>query len=131
MKAFRSGNTDILIATDVAARGLDVSGVEAVINYDVPQDIEYYVHRIGRTGRAGQSGRAFTLVVGREVFKVKDIERACKTKIESRALPSAVDLTNVKAKNVFQQVEQNSVKVAAERVSVFVFHQHQIMIPER
>ncbi len=104
MKAFRSGSTDILIATDVAARGLDVSGVEAVINYDVPQDIEYYVHRIGRTGRAGQSGRAFTLVVGREVFKVKDIEKACKTKIESRTLPSAVDLTNVKAKNVFQQV---------------------------
>lgn len=104
MKAFRSGSTDILIATDVAARGLDVSGVEAVINYDVPQDIEYYVHRIGRTGRAGQSGRAFTLVVGREVFKVKDIERACKTKIESRTLPSAVDLTNIKAKNVFQQV---------------------------
>ncbi len=104
MKAFRSGTCDILIATDVAARGLDVNEVEAVINYDIPQDIEYYVHRIGRTGRAGKSGRAFTLVVGREVFKIKEIERACKTRIESRSLPSAADLTDIKAKNVFQQV---------------------------
>ena len=59
MRAFRTGRTDILVATDVAARGIDVDDVEAVFNYDVPQDDEYYVHRIGRTGRAGREGKAF------------------------------------------------------------------------
>lgn len=62
MKGFRSGKTEILIATDVAARGIDVDDVEAVFNYDIPQDDEYYVHRISRTGRAGRTGRAFTFV---------------------------------------------------------------------
>ena len=65
MNSFRNGRTDILIATDVAARGIDVDDVEAVFNYDIPQDDEYYVHRIGRTGRAGREGKAFSLVVGR------------------------------------------------------------------
>lgn len=69
MNLFRGGRTNILIATDVAARGIDVNDVEAVYNYDVPEDIEYYVHRIGRTGRAGKTGRSFTLVVGREAYK--------------------------------------------------------------
>ena len=81
MNGFRNGRTDILVATDVAARGIDVDDVEAVFNYDVPQDDEYYVHRIGRTGRAGREGRAFTLVVGKEIYKLKDIQRYCKTKI--------------------------------------------------
>ena len=81
MKSFRSGKTDILIATDVAARGIDVDDVEAVFNYDIPQDDEYYVHRIGRTGRAGRTGRSFTFVKGKEVYKLKDIMRYCKTKI--------------------------------------------------
>ena len=80
MKGFRSGKIEILIATDVAARGIDVDDVEAVFNYDVPQDDEFYVHRIGRTGRAGRVGKAFTFVVGREVYKLKDIQRYCKTK---------------------------------------------------
>ena len=82
MTGFKNGGTEILIATDVAARGLDVDDVEAVINFDVPEDIEYYVHRIGRTGRAGRKGRAFTLVVGRELYKIRDIERYCHTRIE-------------------------------------------------
>ena len=63
MNSFRNGTTEILIATDVAARGLDVDDVEAVFNFDIPQDVEYYVHRIGRTGRAGRKGRSFTLVL--------------------------------------------------------------------
>ena len=67
MKGFRTGRTEILVATDVAARGIDVDDVEAVFNYDIPQDDEYYVHRIGRTGRAGREGMAFSLVVGKEV----------------------------------------------------------------
>ncbi len=75
MQGFRDGNTDILVATDVAARGIDVDDVEAVFNYDLPQDDEYYVHRIGRTGRAGRTGKSFTFIVGREVYKLKDIQR--------------------------------------------------------
>ena len=84
MNGFRNGRTEILVATDVAARGIDVDDVEAVFNYDVPQDDEYYVHRIGRTGRAGRSGMAFTLVVGKEVYKLRDIMRYCKTKIKCK-----------------------------------------------
>ena len=67
MQGFRTGKTEILVATDVAARGIDVDEVEAVFNYDLPQDDEYYVHRIGRTGRAGREGRAFSFVSGKEV----------------------------------------------------------------
>lgn len=89
MSRFRGGNLEILIATDVAARGIDVDDVEAVFNYDVPQDIEYYVHRIGRTGRAGREGKAFTLVAGREIYKIREIERVCKTKMEEKKVPSA------------------------------------------
>ena len=94
MNLFRGGRMDVLIATDVAARGIDVDDVEAVFNYDVPEDIEYYVHRIGRTGRAGKTGRSFTLVSGKEVYKIRDIERVCHTKIRERNIPSAADITS-------------------------------------
>lgn len=104
MNLFRGGRMDILIATDVAARGIDVDDVEAVFNYDVPDDIEYYVHRIGRTGRAGKAGRSFTLVVGREMYKIRDIERVCHTKIRERNIPSAADITSVKAEKVLEEV---------------------------
>nr|MCR5774411.1 DEAD/DEAH box helicase [Lachnospiraceae bacterium] len=104
MSGFRSGGTEILIATDVAARGIDIDDVEAVINYDVPDDIEYYVHRIGRTGRAGRKGRAFTLVVGRELYKIRDIERHCHTRIESRHIPNATDVKASKAQSVLDSV---------------------------
>jgi ATP-dependent RNA helicase DeaD len=70
MGSFRKGSIDILIATDVAARGIDVDDVDMVINYDVPQDVEYYIHRIGRTGRAGKSGRAITFVSPRDFTKL-------------------------------------------------------------
>ncbi|MDY3853906.1 MAG: DEAD/DEAH box helicase [Butyribacter sp.] len=103
MNGFRNGRTDILVATDVAARGIDVDDVEAVFNYDVPQDEEYYVHRIGRTGRAGRSGRAFTLVVGREIYKLKDIQRYCKTKIKRQPIPSADDVTDIKAEKILER----------------------------
>jgi ATP-dependent RNA helicase DeaD len=104
MNSFRNGKTEILVATDVAARGIDVDDVEAVFNYDVPQDDEYYVHRIGRTGRAGREGRAFTLVVGREVFKLRDIMRYCKTKIKLQPIPSVNDVTAVKAEKILEKV---------------------------
>ena len=104
MNLFRSGRINILIATDVAARGIDVSGVEAVFNYDIPEDIEYYVHRIGRTGRAGKSGKSFTLVGSREMYKLRDIERICHTRIEERKVPSAKEITRVKSQKVFGEV---------------------------
>ncbi len=104
MNLFRSGRINILIATDVAARGIDVSGVEAVFNYDIPEDIEYYVHRIGRTGRAGKSGKSFTLVGGREMYKLREIEKICHTKIEERHVPNAKEITRVKSSKVFAEV---------------------------
>ena len=103
MNGFRNGRTDILVATDVAARGIDVDDVEAVFNYDVPQDDEYYVHRIGRTGRAGREGRAFTLVVGKEIYKLKDIQRYCKTKIRRQPIPSLNDVAAIKVEKLLEQ----------------------------
>jgi ATP-dependent RNA helicase DeaD len=104
MKKFRDGKTDILVATDVAARGIDVDDVEAVFNYDLPQEDEYYVHRIGRTGRAGRAGMAFTFVIGREVYKLKDIQRHCKTKIIARPIPTRDDVSSIIAEKILGQV---------------------------
>lgn len=106
MNSFRKGRTEILVATDVAARGIDVDDVEAVFNYDIPQDDEYYVHRIGRTGRAGREGIAFSLVVGREVYKLRDIQRYCKTRIVPQAIPSLDDITEIKAEKVLSQAKE-------------------------
>ena len=106
MASFRMGTCDVLIATDVAARGIDIGDVEAVINFDVPQEIEYYVHRIGRTGRAGRNGRSFTLVVGREIYKIRDIERVCKTKMKARALPTSADINHAKGQKVLAEVTE-------------------------
>ncbi len=106
MKMFRTGRIDLLLATDVAARGIDVSGVDAVFNFDIPEDIEYYVHRIGRTGRAGKSGMSFTLVTGREMYKLRDIERICHTKIEERQVPAAKEITRAKAQKIFNEVTE-------------------------
>lgn len=106
MNDFRKGKTEILIATDVAARGIDVDDVDIVFNYDLPQDEEYYVHRIGRTGRAGKSGLAFSFVTGKEVYKLKDIERYCKTKIMARQIPSLDDVKNTRIDNLFDDVRE-------------------------
>ncbi len=93
-----------MIATDVAARGIDVDDVEAVFNYDIPQDDEYYVHRIGRTGRAGRTGRSFTFVKGKEVYKLKDIMRYCKTKIYAMPVPSLNDVNQIKIEKVMEKI---------------------------
>ncbi len=105
MERFRNGNVDILVATDVAARGIDVDDVDVVFNYDVPQDEEYYVHRIGRTGRAGRSGKAFTFVVGREIYKLKDIQRYTNTKIKLEKAPTFQDVEEVKMSMLMEQVK--------------------------
>jgi len=105
MNGFRNGKTEILVATDVAARGIDVDDVEAVFNYDLPQDDEYYVHRIGRTGRAGRCGQAFTFVKGKEVYKLKDIQRYCKTKILARPIPSMDDVAQMRLEKIMQNID--------------------------
>jgi ATP-dependent RNA helicase DeaD len=92
MKKFREGTIEVLIATDVAARGIDVDNVNLVINYDIPEDIEYYVHRIGRTGRAGKTGISYTFVTGRQISLLKTIERFTKTKIKRKPVPSLTDI---------------------------------------
>ncbi len=107
MSDFRSGKTEILIATDVAARGIDVDDVDIVFNYDLPQDEEYYVHRIGRTGRAGRSGMAFSFVSGKEVYKLKEIERYCKTKVKVKQIPTMDDVKNRKLDQLFGQIREN------------------------
>lgn len=106
MQGFRTGKTDILVATDVAARGIDVDEVEAVFNYDLPQDDEYYVHRIGRTGRAGRQGRAFSFASGKEVYKIKEIQRYCKTKIYAQNVPSPNDVASTKIENILGEIDR-------------------------
>ena len=91
MNKFRNGQISILVATDVAARGLDVSGVSHVFNFDLPQEIDSYVHRIGRTGRAGKEGIALTFVEPRELPHLKTIEKTIQRKLEKTKLPSATD----------------------------------------
>ncbi|MDO5845966.1 MAG: DEAD/DEAH box helicase [Methanocorpusculum sp.] len=96
MARFRAGAIDVLIATDVAARGIDVDDVDIVFNYDVPQDVEYYVHRIGRTGRAGRTGKSVTFVAPREIYKLRDIQRYAKIKIAKTPIPSLDDVAEMK-----------------------------------
>ncbi len=106
MGAFRRGEIEILVATDVAARGIDIEGIEAVVNYDVPQDEEYYVHRIGRTGRAGKSGRAFTFVSGREIHKLRDIQRYSGARIQQQAIPSPVEVQEARVNLLVTRVRE-------------------------
>lgn len=100
LTGFRKGELKILVATDVAARGIDVHNVDAVFNFDIPLDPEYYVHRIGRTGRAGKTGKAFSFVSGRDEFRrLKLIENYARIRIERRDVPSqkeVLDITKVK-----------------------------------
>ncbi|WP_047152565.1 DEAD/DEAH box helicase [Aneurinibacillus tyrosinisolvens] len=88
MQSFRDATIELLVATDVAARGIDVGNVSHVVNYDIPQDPESYVHRIGRTGRAGRKGIAMTLITPREMKQLRTIEKISKSAIESRTVPS-------------------------------------------
>lgn len=111
MGKFRKGHCKVLVATDVAARGIDVDNVEAVFNFDLPLDEEYYVHRIGRTGRAGKNGKAISFVTGRrDSFKMRDLERYTKATITKMSPPSAAELIELKkakfVKDVTEQVEK-------------------------
>jgi ATP-dependent RNA helicase DeaD len=111
MRKFRDGSIDVLVATDVAARGLDVSGVTHVFNFDLPQDPESYVHRIGRTGRAGKEGVAITFVTPRETDHLHLIERITRHRITKRPLPSMAEAIEGKqratAERLIEVLEQD------------------------
>ena len=97
MGKFRRSGLEFLVATDVAARGIDVDDVQVVFNYDLPYDVEDYVHRIGRTGRAGRSGRAISFVAGRELFQIQHIERYTRMKIQRAKVPTASEVEEARA----------------------------------
>jgi len=105
MAKFRKGTIQILVATDVAARGIDVNDIEAVFNYDIPNDEEYYVHRIGRTGRAGKKGISYSFIFGREIYKLRDIMRYTKSEIIQIHPPTVSDITGRKIESAFDKVK--------------------------
>jgi ATP-dependent RNA helicase DeaD len=105
MSKFRKKEIEILVATDVAARGIDVGDIEAVFNYDIPPDDEYYVHRIGRTARAGKAGRAFSFVTGREVYRIRQIQQFTKSKIIAQKIPSISDIEEIKTNLILEKVK--------------------------
>lgn len=105
IKNLKAGRTKVLIATDVAARGIDVKDLDLVINYDVPQDEEYYVHRIGRTGRNGETGKAFTFVASRDKSKIMSIERYAKTKLKFGKIPTTNDINKLKNEKIFNEIQ--------------------------
>lgn len=106
MDKFKRGDIEILVATDVAARGIDIDDVELVINYDLPNDEEYYVHRIGRTGRAGRTGNAFSLVTPREFNLLKNIMRYTKKKIKLQPIPTIDDIETIKTDTFIDKVKK-------------------------
>lgn len=106
MSKFRAGTTSILVATDVAARGIDVDDVDAVINFDIPLDEEYYVHRIGRTGRAGKSGRAFSMVGRDEKYRFREIQAYTKVRVDKGVIPSFEDIVGVRKARFIEQLQE-------------------------
>jgi ATP-dependent RNA helicase DeaD len=107
MNKFRKGHCSVLVATDVAARGIDVDDVEVVFNFDLPLDEENYVHRIGRTGRAGKSGAAISFVTGRkDMYRIKDLEKFIKTSISKMSPPSVSDLIELKKTQFVKDVHR-------------------------
>lgn len=107
VEQLKQGKIDILVATDVAARGLDVERITHVINYDIPFNSEAYTHRIGRTGRAGRKGDAILLINAREKRLVKDFERATNSKLENMTLPSIKEINELRVKNLSNRIIEN------------------------
>lgn len=120
MDRYRKGTLDILVATDVAARGIDVNDIEAVFNYDVPKDDEYYVHRIGRTGRAKKTGIAYTLATPRDMSKLRTIMSYTKVKIERMAAPTSQDVLEIKTKKVLKEVTKLQEKGKLEKYTSLI-----------
>lgn len=105
MNGFKGKSTEILVATDVAARGIDVNDVDAVFNYDLPQDNEYYIHRIGRTGRAGKKGAAYTIISGRrQLYDLRAIEKFIRAEINQLPLPDKDEITAMKMESIIKEI---------------------------
>ncbi len=106
LSKFHNGIIEVLVATDVAARGLDIKNVEAVFNYDVPEKADYYIHRIGRTGRIGNIGYSFTLVSKGEMRKIDEIERLSNSKIKKRNIPTYEKVIDVKSTKFIEEIKE-------------------------
>jgi ATP-dependent RNA helicase DeaD len=106
MDNFKAKKLHFLIATDVAARGIDVSNMDVVFNYDLPQEAEYYVHRIGRTGRAGNTGLAITFITPRQRGKLKDIENLTRSKLTKMALPTESEMRQLQLSQIRMQMNE-------------------------
>ncbi|MDD3150274.1 MAG: DEAD/DEAH box helicase [Candidatus Gastranaerophilales bacterium] len=124
MRGFKNGTIEILVATDVAGRGIDVNNVEAVFNYDLPRDDEDYVHRIGRTGRAGKSGTAFTFVSGKQVYNLKRIEKLNGFQVQRQDVPSINELeatrVNYYAKKIKETLMQGHISKFVNQVELLM-----------
>ncbi|WP_160664189.1 DEAD/DEAH box helicase [Pseudarthrobacter sp. ATCC 49987] len=116
VEALRDGKIDILVATDVAARGLDVERVSHVVNYDIPHDTESYVHRIGRTGRAGRSGDAILFMTPREKYLLRSIEKATRQPVEQMHLPTAESVNTLRLGKFAEKITET---LASEDVAAF------------
>ena len=122
MNRFKSHQTPVLIATDVAARGIDVENVDAVFNYDIPQDLEYYIHRIGRTARAGKKGAAFTIISGRnQLRQIQEMEKLTGATIARGTIPTVEQIQNKQRdrflEQLAQQIPQDSHNLGEEMVA--------------
>lgn len=106
MKNMKKGELQILVATDVVARGIDIEDLDLVINYDIPQEEEYYVHRIGRTGRNGHTGKAITFVIGKEKNKLNKIEKYANTKIKNGKIPTLEEVIEIKNTQLLEKVHK-------------------------
>jgi len=124
MNGFRNGTVEILVATDVAGRGIDVNDVEAVFNYDLPRDDEDYTHRIGRTARAGKTGTAFTFVTGKQIYNLKRIERANGVLIKRQSVPT---IDEIETTRINAYAEKIGKIIETGHLSKFVNHIEQIM----
>ena len=115
LKKFRDGNLEFLAATDVASRGIDVENISHVINYDFPQDMESYIHRIGRTGRANKEGSAYSLVTSREYSNLKQIERIAGVKIRRKEIPTVDDIFHAKYRSLLKDTKETLEKEEYKR----------------
>lgn len=124
MKKFKTGKINVLIATDVAARGIDIDDIEVIFNYDIPQDEEYYVHRIGRTGRAGKKGKSISFITNREKGKIRDIQKYTNAKMERYEVPSIKFVNEKKINNllnkVIEQISTDDLSEESEILQNFV-----------
>lgn len=121
MRNFRNGTVEILCATDVAARGLDVNDIDLIVNLELPYDAEDYVHRIGRTGRAGRSGKAVSLVAGREIYLMQRIQRFINIRVERAKVPSQEELEATRVDKTFEKVK------AVLEGGAYTSHEHSIL----